>query len=143
MPPLRPNSDWRYSDPVSTPRLSGQDLRAAAEAHQELGPEYSDAVMDSFLEKIEARLEERVNERLVELTPARKRGLAGLSRDHRRGLQTGTMISIGGLGVPIFLHLYTATYYVFGAARDFWAALLVASAGVCGAGFARLLRRER
>jgi len=123
--------------------VSAQDLRAAAEAHQELGPEYGDAIMDSFLEKIEARLDERVNARLAELTQPRRRGLAGLSRDHRRGLQTGTMIGIGVLGVPVFLHLYSVTSYWMGTAKDFWSVLLVVSAGMCGAGFARLFRRER
>jgi hypothetical protein len=128
---------------VSTPEVSGHDLRAAVEANRELGPDYSDAVVDSFLEKIEARLDERVNARLAELTPSRRRGLADLSRDYRRGLQTGTMIGIGGVGIPLFLHMYNVTYYGVATGRDFWAILLVASAGICGAGFARLFRRER
>jgi hypothetical protein len=128
---------------MSTSHLSSQDIRAAAEVHQELGPDYSDAVMDSFLEKIEARLDERVDAHLAELAPARRPGLAGLSKDHRRGLQTGAMIGIGGIGVPVFLHMYSAITYVNNGDRNFWATLLVVSAGMCGAGFARLFRRER
>src|SRR5215471_5640541 len=94
----RAKSRSGYPGAVSTPRVSAQDLRAAAEVHQELGPLYSDAVVDAFLEKVDARIDERVNARMTELTPVRRRGLAGLSSDHRRGLQTGTMIGIGGLG---------------------------------------------
>jgi len=126
---------------MSTSNLSSQDLRAAAEAHRELGPEYSDAVVDSFLAKVEARLDERVNARLAELTPPRRRMLARLSRDRRRGLITGAMIGWGGLGVPLFLHLYSGAGYWMGTARDLWAVLLVASAGLCGAGLARIIRR--
>lgn len=32
-----------------------KDLRAAAAARQELGPEYEDAIIESFLEKLDAR----------------------------------------------------------------------------------------
>jgi hypothetical protein len=128
---------------MSTPPLSGPDLRAAAEAHRELGPEYGDAVVDSFLEKIEARLDARVDARLADLNRPRRGSLAGLSNDRRRSLLTGIMLGSGGLGVPIFLHLYSVTYYGLGTARDIWAALLVASAGMCGAGLARVFRDRR
>jgi len=37
---------------MSTSPLSPQEIRAAAEAHKELGPEYSDAVIESFLERV-------------------------------------------------------------------------------------------
>jgi len=57
---------------MTTPPLSGQDLRVAAEAHRELDPEYGDAVVDSFLEKVEARLDARVEARLADLTPPRR-----------------------------------------------------------------------
>jgi len=122
--------------------LSAQDIRAAAEAHRELGSEYSDAVVDSFLAKVEARLDERVNARLAELTPPRRRSLARPSRDRRRDLMTGTMIGSGVLGVPLFLHLFNATYYALGTGRSLWAALLVTSAGMGGAGLARIRRRK-
>ena len=44
--------------------LSSRDLRAAAEAHQELGPEYRDAVLDSFLERVNREIDTRVDARL-------------------------------------------------------------------------------
>ena len=38
---------------MSTSPLSPQGASTAAEAHKELGPEYSDAVVKSFLERVE------------------------------------------------------------------------------------------
>ncbi len=97
---------------MTTPPLSPQDLRAAAEAHRELGSEYSDAVVDSFLEKIDARLDARVNARLAELSRARTRPLAKLSTDQRRTLLTGMAIGVGGVGVPLSLMAYNAAVYI-------------------------------
>ena len=37
---------------MSTSPLDPQEIRAAAEAHKELSPEYSDAVIESFLERV-------------------------------------------------------------------------------------------
>ena len=37
---------------MSTSPFSPHEIRAAAAAHRELGPEYSDAVIDSFLERV-------------------------------------------------------------------------------------------
>ena len=44
--------------------LSSRDLRAAAETHQELGPEYRDAVLDSFLDRVNREIDARVDARL-------------------------------------------------------------------------------
>jgi hypothetical protein len=123
--------------------MSAQDVRAAAEAHRELGPEYSDAVVDSFLEKIEARLEERVNARLADLSPPRTRLLARLSHIGRRNLLAGVAIGIGGVGVPLGLMGYNGIMYSDLHGLNLWAVFLVASAGSCGAGLARLSRRQR
>jgi hypothetical protein len=124
--------------------MSAQDLRAAAEAHRELGPEYSDAVVESFLEKIEARLDEHVNARLAELVPSRRRLLARLGADRRHNLLARAGIGVGGIGLWVSLvWWYDATRYVSGGLREFWAAILVASAGSCGAGLARLFRSKR
>jgi hypothetical protein len=131
---------------MSTPPLSVHDLRAAAEAHQELGPEYSDAVVDSFLEKIETQLEERVNARLAGLDPPRKRLLTRLSTD-RRSLLTGMAIGVGCVGCWLGLAMYRT--YPFGGRvagiprGPLWVWLLVVSAGVCGAGLARMFNNRR
>jgi hypothetical protein len=126
---------------MSTPHMSAQDVRAAAEAHRELGPEYSDAVVDSFLEKIEARLDERVNARLAELSPPRRRPLARLSHKGRHNLLTGVAIGVGGFGVLLGLMYYNR--HIYNPDGGLWAAILIASAASCGAGLARLFRSKR
>ena len=42
------------------------EIRAAAAAHEELGPEYSDAVVASFLERVEEEIDARVDARMAE-----------------------------------------------------------------------------
>ena len=144
---LAVRNDRHYPTAMSTPPLSAQDLRAAAEAHRELGPEYSDAVVDSFLEKIETRLDERVSARLAELVPPRKRVLARLSEERRRGLLTGMAVGVGGVGVWFGLVMYRTAPLagrVAGIPRGpLWAWLLVVSAGACGAGLARMFHNRR
>jgi len=58
---------------MSTSDLSSQEIRAAAEAHRELGPEYHDAVVESFLAKVEKVIEARVDARLAASPLARRR----------------------------------------------------------------------
>jgi hypothetical protein len=41
-----------------------EELRAAAEVHSELGPGYSDAVLESFLDKVGREIDARVDARL-------------------------------------------------------------------------------
>lgn len=47
-----------------TSQLSPGDIRAAAEVHRELGPEYSDLVVESFLERVDREIAARVDARL-------------------------------------------------------------------------------
>jgi hypothetical protein len=42
-------------------RLSPDEIRAAAEVHSELGPEYRDAVVESFLERIDREVGARID----------------------------------------------------------------------------------
>jgi hypothetical protein len=50
---------------MSTSPVSPEDIRAAAAAHRELGPEYSDAVVASFLERVDRAVAARVEARLA------------------------------------------------------------------------------
>lgn len=52
-----------YRVRVST-SLSPEEIRAAAETHDELGPGYQDAVIESFLEKVGKEIDARVDARL-------------------------------------------------------------------------------
>src|SRR5260221_12138851 len=58
-----------YPAAMSTSPLSPEDIRAAAEVHRELGPEYSDAVVASFLEKVDREIAARVEARLAGRPP--------------------------------------------------------------------------
>ena len=49
-----------------------KDLRAAVAARQELGPEYEDAIIESFLEKLDARDAERRGQD-VDVRPQQRR----------------------------------------------------------------------
>jgi len=51
---------------MGTSPLSPEEIRAAAGAHHQLGPEYSDAVVASFLEKVEQEIDARVDARLAQ-----------------------------------------------------------------------------
>ena len=53
--------------------LSPGEVRAAAEVHRELGPEYSDAVVESFLERIDRRVAERIDREVAARVDARLR----------------------------------------------------------------------
>jgi hypothetical protein len=54
---------------MGTSPLSPDDIRAAADAHRELGPEYSDAVVASFLDRVNQEIAARVDERLAATRP--------------------------------------------------------------------------
>jgi hypothetical protein len=45
--------------------MSSEEIRAAAETYQELGPAYRDAVIDSFLDKVNGQIDARVEARLA------------------------------------------------------------------------------
>ncbi len=78
--------------------LSPGEIRAAAEIHKELGPDYQEAVIESFLDKvgreIDARVDARLAQQQVAPPPAR----------HGRG-QSGSplILAIASmvLGIPI------------------------------------------
>ena len=62
------------------------ELRHAVETRRELGPDYEDAVADSFITKVEQRMD------------ARDSGLKR-RRDHQKELILGSM----GIGVPLLV----------------------------------------
>ena len=73
-----------YSRSMSTSDLSSQEIRAAAEAHRELGPEYHDAVVESFLAKVEKEIDARVDARLAASASPRRRQLDAATLAKRR-----------------------------------------------------------
>ena len=82
---------------VSTSSLTPEELRAAAEVHTELGPGYSDAVVDSFLEKVGREIDARVDARLAGASPGRRPPAPRQPRDNTFALAVISM----ALGIPM------------------------------------------
>lgn len=78
--------------------FSPQEIRAAAETHDELGPAYRDAVIESFLDKvgreIDARVDSRLAQQAVQPPPAKQR---------RSGSGSPMAVAMGSmfLGIPL------------------------------------------
>jgi hypothetical protein len=83
--------------------LSAEDIRAAAEVHRELGPDYGDAVVESFLARIDQHIDARVEQQLASKGTLRRRQVdpARLSkyRTVLAGFVGGTIVA----GVPLTL----------------------------------------
>lgn len=82
------------------PEPRREDLQAALGARRELGPEYEDAVLDSFLERVDKSIEARVDARVAER--AGDRGQLA-RRPSQRGTDSGLVLGIVSLctGIPI------------------------------------------
>ena len=72
---------------MSTSPLSPEEIRAAAAAQKELGPEYSDAVIESFLERVDREITARVDARLGPVS--REQPAQPAQSNGRRTLLTG------------------------------------------------------
>ena len=83
---------------MSTSPLSPEEIRAAAATHKELGPEYSDAVVESFLERVDREIAARVEARLAPVS--REQPVQPAQSHGRRTLLTGVAIGIFVTGVP-------------------------------------------
>jgi hypothetical protein len=87
---------------MSDSPVSPEDIRAAAETYQELGPEYHDAVVASFLAKVDREVAARVQARLADAAPAvpqrrKRRWRQALAR--RRVLRDVAAAGVGALAV--------------------------------------------
>ena len=86
---------------MSDSPVSPEDIRAAAETYHELGPEYHDAVVASFLQKVDREVAARVEARLAETAAAQppkpKWRRAALAK--RRVLRDVVAASAGALAV--------------------------------------------
>ncbi len=92
MPCLRRRS---YAFCMSDSPLSRQEIYAAAAAHDELGPEYSDAVVASFIEKVDKEIDARVDARLAGM----RQPAPSAERDDLRTLLKGVAVGIGASGI--------------------------------------------
>ena len=103
-----------YPAGMATSPLSPDEFRAAAEVYRELGPEYGDAVAESFTEKINREIEARVAEQLSR-APHRPRPAARYT--HRLPL---TALGVGALIAGISLVFVLIVMHGSAAARADW-----------------------
>lgn len=99
-------------------QLSPDEIRVAAETHRELGPEYRDAVIDSFLERVGREIDARVEARLAVAKPA----------EHPQPQQRNLALPITSmaLGVPLSaITLGLASGEQFAALALIWVAIVV------------------
>jgi hypothetical protein len=107
---------------VSSSSFSRDEIRAAAETHRELGPDYQEAVIESFLDKVGKEIDARVDERLgrgrLDWRPAPR------APKHYQG--TGLAIVSMVLGIPLTAIVVTAGSHQAGLAGLLivWAAIV-------------------
>jgi hypothetical protein len=85
-----------YPASMATSPLSPDEFRAAAEVYRELGPEYGDAVAESFTEKINREIEARAAQ--LSRVPRRPRPASRYTHRLRlTGLSAGALMA----GIPL------------------------------------------
>lgn len=82
---------------VSAP-LSPEEVRAAAAIHKELGPDYQEAVIESFLDKVGREIDARVDARLAQQQVAQPPAQGG--RGQPGSPMTLAIVSMA-LGIPL------------------------------------------
>lgn len=87
----------RYILLVSSTSLSPDEIRAAAETHRELGPDYQAAVIESFLDKVGREIDARVDARLA----SSQRAPGRLQRSSGRGGPLALAIVSLVAGIPL------------------------------------------
>ena len=87
---------------MSMSPVSPEDIRAAAEVHKELGPEYSDAVVAAFIDKVDREVAARVEARLA--STARTRPARHESWSLLKGMAIGVCagaLTVAGIGLAV------------------------------------------
>jgi hypothetical protein len=79
---------------------TGDELRAAVSARRDLGPDFEDAIVESFLDKMGKEVDRRVDERLAAAPKAKDAAKQDRTRDGQRlalaivSLALGTIATI-------------------------------------------------
>jgi hypothetical protein len=90
---------------MGDPTLSPDEIRAAAAVHDELGPEYRDAVVESFLAKIDQQVAARIDAQFDAARPARERAHDPALMEKRRSqlgaVAVGSVITAAASGAAV------------------------------------------
>src|SRR5215831_8940354 len=124
---LSPSRAVYRGDVTDTP-LSAGELRAAAETHKELGPEYRDAVLESFVERVGREIDARVDARLAQAAvrpaapqPAPAAPAPAPARQPKQFSPLAMALGSIALGIPITAIVVAAGTHPVG----FWGLLVV------------------
>ena len=85
---------------MSDSPFSPSELRAAAETHNEIGPEYRDAVLESFVERLGKEIDARVDARLAQAA-ARPAPPVHPAAEPKSVNPMGLAVGSIALGIPI------------------------------------------
>lgn len=90
---------------MSDPGLSPDEVRAVAEVHNELGPEYRDAIVESFLEKIDKQVDARIDAQLAAPRQAGTRAPDPALLERKRAqfgaIVAGSVVAAFGSGLAV------------------------------------------
>jgi hypothetical protein len=109
---------------VATSSLTPDEIRAAAETHRELPPEYQTAVIESFLDKIGKEIDARVDARLS--TYYQQGSLPKLRRPPRQHSPAFLAVTSMIIGIPLTAIMASAGPHPVGLAGVLvvWAAIV-------------------
>jgi hypothetical protein len=105
--------------------LSARELRAAAEADGELGPEYRDAIIESFVDRVGREIDARVDARLAQAAgqPLAAQRMAAPPAPRAPKPVSALVLALGSiaLGIPITALVVAAGSHPVG----FWGLVVV------------------
>ena len=105
---------------MNSTSLTPDEVRAAAETHRELGPDYQTAVIESFLDKVGREIDARVDARLLTVTQPGAR----VARPPTRSGSLALAIVSLGVGIPL-TGITEGTHAGLVALAVIWAAIAV------------------
>jgi hypothetical protein len=133
----QPAAAYHYPGGVTDDQPARDDLTAAIGARRELGKDYEDAVVDSFIARMDERIAERVDEQVAERIGGKPRRKAPaptqVAETKDNSSLVVSLVSLGA-GIPITA-LSSETAGVAG--------LLVSWAGIAAVNVAHALSRRR
>ena len=119
---------------VSSSSLTPDEVRAAAETHNELGKDYSAAVIESFLEKVGNEIDARVDARLTRYPGPAQAPPAKTKKEHSSATAVGVLSVV--LGIPLTAIVVWSPAHLWGL-LVVWVALAVINIAYNAASVAR------
>jgi hypothetical protein len=116
-------------------RSTREDLKATLAARRDLGPDYEDALVESFLDKLDTEITARVRNEVANSARYGGPGLRAAKEDRDRSV--GVALGSLGIGVPLTAIAGGLTSHAGGAG------ILVAWAGIVAVNIAYAIGRRR